>query len=177
MLYTLDETTPNRELHLVMLSPSTSGSNVARADGTYDSRLFFYVNRSYDEVMRNQHAFVDAPLTAEGVQTRGFAVMTLEPERFRDAAYDDCVLPDAEGGVVLRFKLEPNIMNPTKAIAELGKSLAEGLGLDIREVKFSGAYGQEGPTSYGELSDDDFPADYLDVNAVMALPTRMLVAG
>lgn len=177
MHYDIDSSRPTRELHLVMLSPSTSGSNVARADGSCDSRLFFYVNRSHDEVMRNLLAFFSAPTFVKNVKTRGFMVMALEPIRFESVVYDDCTLPDPEdGGVALCFKLEPGVENPTKLIAELGKSLGKGLGVSPYDVMISGGYRQEDPLSYEELNLRDFPADYLDINAVMALSPRVLVA-
>ena len=173
MNYTDDNNTSS--LHLVMLSPSTSGSNIPVL-GTIDTRLYFFVNRSIDDVMGKPQAYACASASVPGIKPRTYTVMT--PESYYETAPDDSVVlsdEDGERGMVLRFDLVPGIENPTEVIAELGKSLAERVGVKLSETLFSGQYRQDYPLAYDELKSLGFPADYLDVNAVMALPPRQLV--
>jgi hypothetical protein len=165
------------QLHLVMLSPSTGGSNLHKAGsrGKFDSRLHFFVNRPMSAVMHNPRPFANMSRSIMEIMPKSFAVMSIEA--FCATGSDDSVVPTEDDGIVLRFKLMPGIENPTEVVAKLAKELAEFFGVSLWDTKLSGHYGQEEPDSYEVLNLKDFQAQYLDANAAMALPQKVLVAG
>lgn len=165
------------QLHLIMLSPSTGGSNLPKhgSRGKFDSRLHFVVNRPFAAVLNNPVSFTGLGAKIKQIMPNSFAVMSIDA--FCATGSDDSVVPAEDDGIVMRFKLEPGVENPTKVVAELSKALAEFFGVSLWDTKLSGHYGQEEPDSYEVLNLKDFQAQYLDANAAMALPQKVLVAG
>lgn len=170
MRYTADD--HMSKLHLVMLSPSTAGSNISKND-KLDSSLYFYVNRPIAAIMYNPLFFMNLLPSVSEIRPHGYAIMSMEA--FYCVGADDCAVPADNEGMVLRFKLMPGVENPTEVIAKLGKAMAEYYGVSLYDTYISGRIGQEEPDSYEVLNLKDFPAQYVDQHAVMALPQRELI--